>query len=285
MAKSRHSFNRSTSSQERLTTSMDERLQKIMAQWGIASRRHAEEMIQAGRVRVNGNLAQLGQKADPTCDQIEVDGKLIKPDHRPRLIYLLLNKPIGVVSTCLDPNGRPTVLDLLPRKMRVGQGIHPVGRLDADSTGALLLTNDGELTFRLTHPRHFIPKTYQVWVAGNPPNSILQAWRQGVLLAGKKTLPAQVRYIQQNINHQTLLEVILYEGRNRQIRRVAEQLGYPVIKLHRTAIGSIQLQPPGQSPLLEGDYRSLSAWEIEFLQNPISSPLVSVPVHAVDIKE
>jgi 23S rRNA pseudouridine2605 synthase len=169
--------------------------------------------------------------------------------------------------------------------MRVGQGIHPVGRLDVDSTGALLLTNDGELTFRLTHPRHLIPKTYQVWVAGNPSDSILQAWRQGVLLAGRKTLPAQVRCIQQNSDHQTLLEVILYEGRKRQIRRVAEQLGYPVIKLHRTAIGSIQLQPPEKSPLPEGQYRSLSAWEIEFLRNPISSPLVSVPVHPVDIKE
>ncbi|CAD0226874.1 putative pseudouridylate synthase [Planktothrix agardhii CCAP 1459/11A] len=264
---------------------MDERLQKIMAQWGIASRRHAEEMIQAGRVRVNGNLAELGQKADPNCDQIEVDGKSIKPNYRPEPVYLLLHKPIGVVSTCLDPNGRPAVLDLLPRKMRVGQGIHPVGRLDVDSTGALLLTNDGELTFRLTHPRHLIPKTYQVWVAGNPSDSILQAWRQGVLLAGRKTLPAQVRCIQQNSDHQTLLEVILYEGRKRQIRRVAEQLGYPVIKLHRTAIGSIQLQPPEKSPLPEGQYRSLSAWEIEFLRNPISSPLVSVPVHPVDIKE
>ncbi|HAN73333.1 MAG TPA: pseudouridine synthase [Planktothrix sp. UBA8407] len=264
---------------------MDERLQKIMAQWGIASRRQAEEMIQAGRVRVNGNLAQLGQKADPNCDQIEVDGKLIHPSYRPVPIYLLLNKPIGVVSTCLDPNGRPAVLDLLPRKMRVGQGIHPVGRLDVDSTGALLLTNDGELTFRLTHPRHFIPKTYQVWVAGNPPDSILQAWRQGVLLAGRKTLPAQVRSIQRNSGDQTLLEVILYEGRNRQIRRVAEQFGYPVIKLHRTTIGSIQLQPPGQSVLPEGQYRSLSASEIEFLRNPILSPLVSLPINPVETKE
>ncbi|CAD5959269.1 putative RNA pseudouridine synthase slr0361 [Planktothrix tepida] len=264
---------------------MDERLQKIMAQWGIASRRHAEEMIQAGRVRVNGNIAHLGQKANPNHDDIEVDGKPIYPSYRPVPIYLLLNKPLGVVSTCLDPNGRPSVLDLLPRKMRVGEGIHPVGRLDIDSTGALLLTNDGELTFRLTHPRHFIPKTYQVWVAGNPPDSALQAWRQGVMLAGRKTLPAQVRCIQQIPGHKALLEVILYEGRNRQIRRVAEQLGYPVVKLHRTAIGSIQLHPPEQPALPEGQYRALSASEIEFLRNPTSSPLVSVPIHPVDNKE
>jgi 23S rRNA pseudouridine2605 synthase len=264
---------------------MDERLQKIMAQWGIASRRHAEEMIQAGRVRVNGNIAYLGQKADPDRDQIEVDGKRIDRNYRPVPIYLLLNKPLGVVSTCLDPNGRPSVLDLLPRKMRVGEGIHPVGRLDVDSTGALLLTNDGDLTFRLTHPRHFIPKTYQVWVQGNPPDSILQTWRQGVILAGRKTLPAQVRCLQQIPGHKALLEVILYEGRNRQIRRVAEQLGYPVIKLHRTAIGSIRLQPTGQPALPEGQYRSLSASELEFLRNPSSSPLVSVPIRPVDNKE
>ena len=264
---------------------MDERLQKIMAQWGIASRRHAEEMIQAGRVRVNGNIAHLGQKADPNRDQIEVDGKLIHSSRRPVPIYLLLNKPLGVVSTCLDPNGRPSVLDLLPRKLRVGEGIHPVGRLDVDSTGALLLTNDGELTFRLTHPRHFIPKTYQVWVQGNPLDSILQAWRQGVILAGRKTLPAQIRCIEQIPGDKALLEVILYEGRNRQIRRVAEQLGYPVVQLHRTAIGSIQLQPPGQPALPEGQYRSLSASEIEFLRNPVSSPLVSVPVNPVENKE
>ncbi len=250
---------------------MSERLQKIMAHWGIASRRHAEEMIQAGRVRVNGNVAHLGQKVDPDHDQIEVDGKLIKASYRPELIYLLLHKPTGVVSTCFEPSGRPTVLDLLPRRMRVGQGIHPVGRLDVDSTGALLLTNDGELTFRLTHPRHSIPKTYQVWVQGNPPDSTLQAWRQGVLLAGRKTLPAQIHRLKEIPGSQTLLEVILFEGRNRQIRRVAEQLGYPVVKLHRTAIGSIQLQPAGCPELPQGQYRPLTTPEIEFLRASPSS--------------
>ncbi|ERT05048.1 pseudouridine synthase family protein [Lyngbya aestuarii BL J] len=249
---------------------MDERLQKIMATWGIASRRQAEQMILAKRVRVNGNIAHLGQKANPSSDDIEVDGKPIKPSHRPVPIYLLLNKPIGVVSTCADPSRRRNVLDLLPRRLQRGQGVHPVGRLDVDSTGALLLTNDGELTFRLTHPRHHVPKTYQVWVQGHPPESVLQAWRQGVILSSRKTIPAEVRRLKQSIDSQTLLEVILFEGRNRQIRKVAEQLGYPVIKLHRSAIGSIELNPPGKPELAPGHYRSLTPSELEFLQNQVN---------------
>ncbi len=249
---------------------MDERLQKIMATWGIASRRQAEQMILAKRVRVNGNIAHLGQKANPSSDDIEVDGKPIKPSHRPVPIYLLLNKPIGVVSTCADPSRRRNVLDLLPRRLQRGQGVHPVGRLDVDSTGALLLTNDGELTFRLTHPRHHVPKTYQVWVQGHPPESVLQAWRQGVILSSRKTIPAEVRRLKQSIDSQTLLEVILFEGRNRQIRKVAEQLGYPVIKLHRSAIGSIELNPPGKPELAPGHYRSLTPSELEFLQNQLN---------------
>ncbi len=147
---------------------MDERVQKLLSQWGIASRRHAEQLILEGRVRLNGAVAQLGQKANPDLDQIEVDGVAIKPANRPQFIYFLLNKPAGVVSTCTDPRHRKTVLDLLPTNLRTGSGIHPVGRLDAASTGALLLTNDGDLTFVLTHPRHQISKTYQVWVDGYP---------------------------------------------------------------------------------------------------------------------
>ncbi|MDF0555828.1 pseudouridine synthase [Kamptonema sp. UHCC 0994] len=260
---------------------MDERLQKILAQWGIASRRQAEEMILAGRVRVNGNNVQLGQKANPASDRIEVDGVHVKSEQRPQPVYLLLNKPAGVVSTCSDPVQRTTVLDLLPRKLRAGCGIHPVGRLDVESTGALLLTNDGNLTFALTHPRHCVPKTYQVWVEGNPPKSVLQAWSQGILLSGRMTLPAQVR-VQERKSSQTLLEVILYEGRNRQVRRVAEQLGYPVINLHRTAIGPILLQPPGEAELPTGNYRPLLDSEISFLWNRVNLTSVNVPV---DVKE
>ncbi|MCC3518924.1 pseudouridine synthase [Microcoleus sp. PH2017_18_LLB_O_A] len=245
----------------------DERLQKILAQWGIASRRLAEQMIVAGRVRVNGNIVRLGQKANPDRDFIEVDGVPVKPTDRPAEVYLLLNKPAGVVSTCSDPRARSKVLDLLPPKLRSGQGIHPVGRLDADSTGALLLTNDGKLTFCLTHPRHSIAKTYQVWVLGDPPEPILQAWRQGIILSGRKTLPAKVRVIDR-ARDQTLLEV-----------RTAEQLGYPVVRLHRTAIGPIQLQPPAGPILAPGCYRPLEDSEIIFLWNLVNLTSISVPVN------
>ena len=247
---------------------MEERLQKILSQWGIASRREAEAMIQAGRVGCNGIVAELGQKADPQKDAIAVDGKLIQTLHRPNLTYLLLNKPAGVLSTCEDPQGRTTVMHLLAPELRTGQGIHPVGRLDADSTGALLLTNDGELTFALTHPRHNISKTYHVVVQGHPPESVLQQWRQGIFLDGRKTLPAEVRLLTQNDN-QTKMEIILWEGRNRQIRRMTEQLGYRVMKLHRTAIGSIQLQSPLAAALPMGRYRPLKQIELGFLQDQI----------------
>jgi pseudouridine synthase len=251
---------------------MEARLQKILAQWGIASRREAEEMIRQSRVQINGVLAHLGQKVDPQKDAIAVDGKPIFEKQRPALIYLLLHKPAGVVSTCDDPHRRTTVLDLLPKELCEGSGIHPVGRLDADSTGALILTNDGDLTFRLTHPRHSISKTYRVLVKGHPPEAILQIWRQGVVLEGRKTRPAKVNLIERFAN-QSLLEIVLQEGRNRQIRRIAQQLGYPVIRLHRIAIGPIQLQTPKEPLLDEGNYRSLKNDEIRFLQEQIKQPI------------
>lgn len=247
---------------------MEARLQKVLSQWGVASRREAEDMIRQSRVRINGELAHLGQKVDPHRDTITVDGKNISTAQRPSLWYLLLHKPLGVLSTCYDPQGRPTVLDLLPKEISSSQGIHPVGRLDAETTGALLLTNDGDLTFGLTHPRHNIPKTYRVLVKGHPPQEVLQMWSEGVFLEGRKTRPAQVKVIE-NLAGSTCLEIILKEGRNRQIRRVAEQLGYPVIKLHRTAIGSIQLQTPKQGYLAEGEYRHLEEFEIRFLKKAI----------------
>lgn len=248
---------------------MAERVQKILSQWGIASRRQAEQMILAGRVRLNGSLAHLGQKADPNIDRLEVDGRAITPANRPQLIYILLNKPAGVVSTCRDPRNRSTVLDLLPVELKQGQGIHPVGRLDAESTGALLLTNDGALTLSLTHPRYHLPKTYRVWVRGHPPESVLELWRQGVILSGKKTLPAQVKVLKLR-SQQTLLQIVLTEGRNRQIRRLAKQLGFEVLKLHRTAIGSIQLQLPNEPGLPSGHYRFLKDFEIHFLNNRVN---------------
>lgn len=245
---------------------MDERLQKILSQWGIASRREAENMILAGRVCINGVVVrQLGQKANPLQDDIQVDGVPLDPANRPGQQYLLLNKPAGVISTCWDSRGRTTVLSLLPDRLKASTGIHPVGRLDADSTGALLLTNDGDLTFRLTHPRHRVPKTYRVWVQGCPPEEVLHQWRRGVVLSGRLTLPAEVRLLKRaRTDERTELEVILTEGRNRQIRRVAQQLGYPVVHLHRIAIGKIQLQQ-----LPSGDYRPLKKLEINSLKKMI----------------
>ncbi|MBE9127354.1 MULTISPECIES: pseudouridine synthase [unclassified Coleofasciculus] len=267
---------------------MEERIQKILSQWGVASRRQAEKMILAGQVRLNGTVVHLGQKANPETDLLEINGKPLKSSERPRFIYLLLNKPAGVISTCRDVEKcntilekRHTVLDLLPSEIREGQGIHPVGRLDAESTGALILTNDGALTYKVTHPRHHVPKTYQVWVQDYPPESALLAWRQGVELEGRKTLPAQVRVLKRRTD-QTLLEIVLKEGRNRQIRRVANLLGYRVIHLHRTAIGPIQLQLPGEPVLLRGHYRYLKTFEIRFLQNRIHPIPEKVPA---DTKE
>jgi 23S rRNA pseudouridine2605 synthase len=240
---------------------MPERLQKILSQWGIASRRKAEDLIVEGRVKVNGTAAALGQRVDPNHDQITVDGRVIRAVERPEQRYILLHKPIGIVCTCHDPQGRTTVLDLLPRSLQQGQGLHIVGRLDVDSTGAVLLTNDGELTFALTHPRHHVPKTYHVWVEGQPSSTILQEWRQGVMLAGRKTLPATVRVLQRTTT-QSLLEVVLREGRNRQIRNVAEQLAHPVVRLHRVAIGDVRL---GQLPI--GEFRSLTTTEVSQLHS------------------
>lgn len=248
---------------------MEERIQKVLSRWGLASRRHAEQLVQAGRVHVNGQVATIGQKIDPDRDQVILDGVAVQPDSALARIYLLLNKPAGYVSTCDDPQGRATVLDLLPEHLRQGQGIHPVGRLDFASTGALLLTNDGDLTFYLTHPRHHIPKTYHVWVEGHPSAATLQQWRQGVQLDDRQTRPAEVQVIRQHPQPKTLLQITLREGRNRQIRRIAEQLGHPVIQLHRTEIGTIHLTPPGRAGLPTGAYRSLTTPEIDSLRAQI----------------
>ena len=238
---------------------MTERLQKLLSQRGVASRRGAEKLILAGRVTVNGEVAAIGQQADAAVDRICVDGADI--GQRPRCEYLLLNKPKGVVSTCDDPQGRKTVLDLLETDLCRGMGIHPVGRLDADSTGALLLTNDGQFTYQLTHPRHQLPKVYQVRVEGSPSNEALDRWRKGVMLMGRKTAPAEVMVVKQLPKDRTLLRVTLREGRNRQIRRVAEGLGHPVTALHRTKIGSLTL---GNLP--RGRYRLLSGEEVARLK-------------------
>jgi pseudouridine synthase len=238
---------------------MTERLQKLLSQRGIASRRRAEKLILDGRVTVNGRIAKIGQQADANCDLICVDG--VKLGEPPRCAYLLLHKPKGIVSTCQDPQGRKTVLDLLDAAWRDGLGLHPVGRLDVDSTGALLLTNDGQLTYQLTHPRHQMPKVYRVVVQGWPSAAALQQWRTGVVISGRKTLPAKVQVKKRRLDHHALLEVTLTEGRNRQIRRVAESLGHPVTALHRIEIGSLALEN-----LPSGRYRLLDVEEVARLK-------------------
>jgi pseudouridine synthase len=237
---------------------MAERLQKILSQYGVASRRQAEQLITAGQVQVNGAVAHLGQRADPECDRIEVNHQPLQVRHRPVQHYLLLHKPLGMVSTCADPEGRPTVLSTLSPELHT-VGIHPVGRLDAYSTGALLLTNDGDFTFRLTHPRHDVPKTYRVRLEGPVSPSTLETWRQGIWLDQRPTRPARVTVIATGPSD-TQLEVVLQEGRNRQIRRVAQALGHRVLDLHRVAVGSVSL-----GNLNVGSYRALSSTEIEAL--------------------
>lgn len=249
---------------------MAERVQKILSQWGIASRRKAEKMIVAGRVSINGQIAKLGDRVDLTQDILQVDGKAVQQHHRPQLLYLLLHKPVGVVSTCDDPQKRPTVIDLLPEELSHGMGIHPVGRLDFASSGALILTNDGELTLGLTHPRYHLPKTYLVKLNQSLSRKDLTHWRSGVMLDQKKTLPAKITLASSDHTGKTL-EIVLTEGRNRQIRRVAQQLGYEVDELHRVAIGSITLNTANGLKIPPSQYRHLKRTEINFLQDSFNS--------------
>jgi pseudouridine synthase len=227
-----------------------ERLQKLIAGSGLCSRRHAETLLRQGLVRVNGAVASLGQCADPAVDRISINGAPLAAPPAP--LTLLINKPAGVLCTCHDPRGRTTVLDLLPERWRRHSGLHPVGRLDADSRGALLLSNDGALTLRLTHPRYGHRKTYRAWVEGHPQPTTLQLWRAGVPLDGVACAPVDVRPLRRN-GHRTLLEIRMGEGRNRQIRRTAERLGHPVLDLQRLAIGPITL-----GRLEEGNWRHVA---------------------------
>jgi pseudouridine synthase len=232
-----------------------ERLQKLMAAAGLCSRRRAEELLRDGRVLLNGRVAQLGDRADPSCDDIRLDGRPLRAAAPPQLI--LLNKPPGVLSSCHDPQGRAIVLDLLPPELARGQGLHPVGRLDAESRGALLLSNDGALTLRFTHPRYQHRKTYRVWVQGTPSTDTLARWARGVPLDGRPSQPVTVRQLDSH-RGDSLLELVLREGRNRQIRRTAELLGHPVRDLQRVAIGGIAL-----GALPEGRWRRVDRQEWE----------------------
>ena len=214
---------------------MEERLQKILAHAGFGSRRACEDLITAGRVTVNGQVANIGSKADLQVDQIKLDGKLIKPPEAYQ--YIILYKPRGVLPTVSSPDPRPTVRDLVP----VQGTLYPVGRLDVESEGLILLTNDGELANHLTHPRYGHEKEYRVLVASHPDEKQLSAWRHGVVMKdGYHTAPVQVD-VDTNSGRGTWIRVIMKEGRKRQIRDTCRQIGLPVVSIIRVRIGSLQL--------------------------------------------
>jgi pseudouridine synthase len=233
---------------------MEERLQKILARAGLGSRRKCEEIIEEGRVAVNGQPAQLGQKADPDRDRITVDGKPVRMVRS--FSYIALNKPRGVVSTAADDRDRPTVLDLVDSDKR----LYPVGRLDQNSEGLILLTDDGELTNLLTHPRYEHTKEYRVDVEGEPTEETLDRWRRGVHLEEGPTGPADVSVLKREKGH-TWLRVVMREGRKREIRRVAAMLGHPARNLIRVRIGPVRL-----GNLKPGQWRPLSQQEVEQLR-------------------
>jgi 23S rRNA pseudouridine2605 synthase len=237
----------------------EERLQKIMAAKGIASRRKAEEIIAAGRVTLNGKVVtEQGTKADPQRDKICVDGKPLRKAER--LVYYLLNKPKGYVTTVSDPEGRPTVVDLLPKR---GERVYPVGRLDYASEGLLLMTNDGALAAKLMKAGSHVPKTYRVKVSGKPEDKAIAKLRAGVTIAleeGRrvKTSSAKIRLVEDGAN--PWYEVVLIEGRNRQIRRMFEEVGHHVEKIKRVQLGPLVLD------VEPGKFRELTSGEVEKLK-------------------
>jgi 23S rRNA pseudouridine2605 synthase len=221
----------------------------VLAAAGVASRRACEELIAAGRVRVNGEVAALGARVDAETDVLEVDGALVPV--RPGLVHYLLNKPAGAVTTAQDTHGRATVVDLVPAEPRV----FPVGRLDADTEGLLVLTNDGELAHRLTHPSFGVEKEYLAEVEGRPSRGALRRLREGVELDDGVTAPAKASLLAPS-----LVRLAIHEGRNRQVRRMCEAVGHPVVRLVRTRIGPIT-----ETKLAPGEWRPLTADEVRAL--------------------
>ncbi|HEY5649563.1 MAG TPA: pseudouridine synthase [Nitrospiria bacterium] len=235
---------------------MQERLQKIIARAGITSRRKAEDLIRTGCVTVNGKvITELGSKADFKKDHIKVSGRLIRPNPAP--VYLILHKPRGVVSTLSDPMKRKTVKDLIER---VPWRVFPVGRLDFDSEGLMLFTNDGDLFHKLLHPGFKVPKTYHVKVKGLLENAEIRRLEEGVSIVGKKTLPCRIRKMTR-VEKNSWLEVTLHEGRKRQIRLMIEKTRHRVLKLKRVRIGNLQL---GNLP--PGEFRFLNPPEVRALK-------------------
>jgi len=231
------------------------RLNAFLARAGVASRRRADELIRSGRVRVNGERGELNTVVGKH-DVVEVDGERVE---RQPLAYVLLNKPAGVVTTASDPHGRATVVELVPAEPRVV----PVGRLDADTTGALLLTNDGELAHRLAHPRYGVPKVYEADVDGSPSPDDLVKLRDGVELEDGLTAPAGVRVLRRSMPV-TRIELTLHEGRNRQVKRMCDAVGHPVRRLHRARYASLDL-----GGLAPGEWRALTSDEVASLRRGV----------------
>lgn len=230
------------------------RLQKILADRGVASRRKAEEMIAAGRVTVNGRVAHLGDGAVPGKDRVALDGQPVEGGEKK--LYLALHKPRGFVTTLHDERGRKCVAQLVED---VGERVYPVGRLDKDSEGLLLLTNDGEFANRIAHPRRHVAKTYRVTVRPSVSEEQLNEMSTGIVIEGRRTAPAKVKVLQQELGR-VVLEIVLYEGRNREIRKMCQALGLEVARLKRVAVGPVRL---GMLP--QGKYRELTKDELRAL--------------------
>jgi len=233
-----------------------ERLQKVLARVGIGSRRVCEDLIAEGRVTVDGEVAVLGRRVDVETALIELDGAPIGV--RPDLVHYLLNKPAGVVTTADDPQGRPTVVGLVPAEPRV----FPVGRLDVDTEGLLLLTNDGELAHRLTHPSFGVEKAYVAELEGSPSRAALRRLREGVELDDGTTAPARAALLEPSV-----VRLTVHEGRNRQVRRMCDAVGHPVVRLIRTRIG-----PLADRSLAPGAWRELTGDEVRSLQRAVAGP-------------
>jgi 23S rRNA pseudouridine2605 synthase len=236
------------------------KLHAHLAQLGVASRRKAEAMIEAGKVAVNGQPAHVGQRIDPNIDHVKIGGKPISGNLNLR--YFLINKPRGFVSTTSDELDRPTVLKLIPKTK---ERLFPVGRLDIDSEGLLLLTNDGDLTYRLTHPKFAVPKTYEVMVGGRPTGLAINHLRRGVKLKEGYTQPAEITILDHE-GENTWLEITITEGWNRQVRRMLERVGYDTIRLVRIKMGPFSLDDLDDNP-----YRELTGAEVETLASSLSS--------------
>jgi pseudouridine synthase len=241
---------------------VETRLQKILSAAGIASRRAAEEYITQGRVSVNGKMVTtLGSKADPDADEIRVDGRRIKAAQR--RLYFLMYKPRGYITTRSDPQRRPTVVDLL-NKGGVREYVYPVGRLDYESEGLLLLTNDGDLAARLTHPSHGVPREYEARVLGVPDRHEMERLAKGIVIDGRRTAPAKVelqKVIEGAHGQQAVLSIVIHEGRNRQVRNMCEAIGHPVERLRRVRIG-----PIADEHIRPGEFRELTPREVASLK-------------------